>query len=70
MTKRKTGMNFAYCPDCGEEVNLGVHPKEGQSVTCPNCGADLEVISLEPLELDWAYDDLDEEWETSEEVWD
>jgi lysine biosynthesis protein LysW len=28
---------------------------EGEFVTCSSCGADLEVVSLEPVELDWAY---------------
>lgn len=23
---------------------------------CPRCGAYLEIISVEPLELDWVYD--------------
>lgn len=63
-------MVIATCPDCEGEINLGREPREGQSVVCPDCGADLEVISLEPLELDWAYSDFDEERDTSEEDWD
>ena len=39
--------------------------KVGRSVTCPCCEAELEVIDLDPVELDWAYYDDDEEggWE-------
>jgi lysine biosynthesis protein LysW len=29
----------------------------GQKIKCPDCGSYLEVISLDPLELDWAYDE-------------
>lgn len=47
-------MAFASCPECGQGVDLGPKPKVGQRVTCPNCGLELEVISLRPLELDFA----------------
>jgi alpha-aminoadipate carrier protein LysW len=68
--KEETTMAVATCPDCGNEINLGRNPREGQSVTCPDCEADLEVISLDPLELDWAYSDHDEEWDTPDDDWD
>jgi len=29
----------------------------GQKVKCRSCDAELEVVWLEPLELDWAYDE-------------
>ncbi|UCC65702.1 MAG: lysine biosynthesis protein LysW [Anaerolineae bacterium] len=40
--------------------------KVGEELTCPHCEADLEVISLDPVELDWAYippADDDEDWD-------
>ena len=27
----------------------------GQGISCPRCGEKLEIVSLEPPELDWAY---------------
>ena len=48
--------NTAYCPECDGRITLNPHAALGQKITCPHCDADLEVISLEPLELDWAYD--------------
>lgn len=72
-------MDVVACPDCGQKIDLGSQPKLGQEVTCPYCEADLEVISLDPLELDWAYiepatdeddwDDLDDwdDWEDDED---
>lgn len=78
-------MAVAFCPECGEGIRLGSQPHEGQRVTCAECSASLEVISVRPLELDWAYDepiedleewdmewDFDEEWEEDwgpEEGW-
>lgn len=61
----------AICPSCGEWVKLPDHPKIGQKVTCVHCEADLEVIEVTPVELDWAYleadDDLDDEdWDDEE----
>jgi hypothetical protein len=29
----------------------------------------LEIINLEPPELDWAFNDLEPDWEAEEEGW-
>jgi len=29
----------------------------------------LEIINVEPLELDWAFDDFESDWEPDEEEW-
>jgi len=50
------------CPDCDARLSLS-HPRLMQKLLCPYCDAQLEVISLEPLELDWAMEWPDEdEW--------
>ena len=56
-------MAVAFCPECETGIKLGNTPREGQQVTCPECGAELEVISLKPLELDWAYEESEEDWD-------
>jgi lysine biosynthesis protein LysW len=58
-------MSSTYCPECDERIvfNPG-KPKFGQRLSCPSCSAELEVISIDPLELDWAYD---WEWDEDEE---
>jgi lysine biosynthesis protein LysW len=58
-------MASAYCPDCDENIHLR-SPKVGQKLFCPNCETEVEVISVDPLDLDWAYDssydeDMDED---------
>lgn len=50
-------MAEGFCPDCDSTVDLGSNPKRGQTVTCGTCSAYLQVISVSPIELDWAYDD-------------
>ena len=53
-------MASAYCPDCDEKIVFNPHARVGQKLVCPHCDADLEVLSTDPLELDWAYDWDDE----------
>ncbi len=64
-------MAVAFCPGCGQGIQLGAHPYRGQRVVCNQCGARLEVINVRPLELGWGYDELAEEgdgdWEAEEE---
>ena len=55
-------MATSYCPDCDGQLSLS-HVRLGQKLICPHCETQLEVISLEPLELDWAIDWFDDdEW--------
>lgn len=47
---------------------MGKNVKLGTLTTCPECEWLLEVISLNPLELDYALGDDDwEDWEEEEE---
>ena len=53
---------MAQCPEC--EAVIDVDPEEleeGQAVSCPECGVDLEVVNTNPLEFDLA--DGDEDYE-------
>jgi lysine biosynthesis protein LysW len=56
-------MAIAFCPDCDGSVSVGPRPRLGQRVTCSHCGAELEVIEVSPLELDWAYAEPEVDWE-------
>lgn len=41
------------CPECDAEIVLdGV--VQGEIIVCPDCGVDLEVISLDPPTLELA----------------
>jgi len=54
--EQEMNMQSAECPQCGNEVSIGTQPKLGKMVTCKECGAELEVVWLDPLELDWPID--------------
>jgi alpha-aminoadipate carrier protein LysW len=51
----------ATCPECEAEITLGGKVLTGEIVLCPECGAELEVISLNPLQLDLAPQE-EEDW--------
>jgi alpha-aminoadipate carrier protein LysW len=42
------------CPECIAEISLESGTITGEIIVCPDCGADLEVLSLEPLHLELA----------------
>lgn len=45
-------MPTAICPDCSEEVYVDAECEQGDRVACDECGSRLEVVGLDPLELD------------------
>jgi lysine biosynthesis protein LysW len=55
-------MALVTCIECDEELELAGRPRLGQMLICTSCRARLEVVSTNPLEVDWAEDE-DEEWE-------
>ena len=56
-------MANAKCPMCGASVGVPTKVKEGDQVFCDACDAELEVVSVKPLELDWPLDDIEDEYE-------
>lgn len=52
---------MAMCPDCEVLISIPGALRLGKIVECPECGATLEVVSLDPPELDLVEED--EEWE-------
>lgn len=52
------------CPECDNPIVIDSDEvEEGETVTCDECGTDLEVVSTDPLELapvdTEGYDDED-----------
>lgn len=39
------------CPECEGSLILPTDTLEGEVVPCPDCGAELEVLTLAPLAL-------------------
>lgn len=51
---------MSYCPEC-EAVIDEEFEDVGEIFVCPDCGVELEVISLDPLEFDLALMDEEED---------
>ena len=49
------------CPECDAAVTLQRRPLRGEVVRCPDCNAELEVTSTEPLRLELAPE-VQEDW--------
>jgi alpha-aminoadipate/glutamate carrier protein LysW len=39
------------CPMCKADVTLPENPSVSELFSCPDCGGEIEIISLDPLEL-------------------
>lgn len=49
-------MPTAICPECDEEVYVDADAEQSDVVSCDECGTDLVVVGLDPVELD-IYDE-------------
>ncbi len=59
-----------HCPECDALVDVEQDEvEEGQLLSCPECGVDLEVVSTNPLEVELVEEEeeLDKEEEDMEE---
>lgn len=62
-------MPTSVCPECSEEVFVDAECEQGDHVTCEECAASLEVVGLDPIELD-LVEDPDEERISDEDGFD
>ena len=61
-------MPTGTCPDCEADVHVDTDSDKGDLVTCDECGTTLEVVGLDPVELDIVEDDdEDDDWSDDEE---
>ncbi len=56
-----TTMSEAECVECGADVSLHDDLEVGEIIDCGTCGAELEVIDVNPPVLDRAPE-LEEDW--------
>ena len=57
---------MSNCPEC-EAVIDEEFDDIGEIITCPECGVELEVINIDPVEFDLALIDDDEEEDDDDE---
>jgi lysine biosynthesis protein LysW len=52
---------MAICPECEFEIDIDeLEVDRGDTLECDHCGVTLEIIGLNPLELEAASEDEDD----------
>ena len=60
--------SVANCPGCGANIRLREPVRLGEFVICDECGDELEIVSMTPIKLDWAFEEpFDEDDEDFDE---
>ena len=64
-------MARTYCPNCDAAISVE-SPRVGDTTKCGDCGEELEIISVNPFEVDFPLDDdwdydYDDEYEDEDE---
>ncbi len=49
------------CPECDAEISLPDDTVAGEIIVCPDCAAELEVLSVDPAKLALAPE-VGEDW--------
>ncbi|MDQ3180920.1 MAG: hypothetical protein M3Q33_10415 [Acidobacteriota bacterium] len=54
-------MPTTACPECSEKVFVDADSVQGDIISCDECGSELEIVGLDPIELDiYANNDSDD----------
>ena len=59
-------MPTGNCPECDADVHVDTDADKGDVLSCEECGTDLEVVGLDPVELDIVEEDYDEDEDEDE----
>ncbi len=54
-------MATVLCPECEAALMLDADVEESEIIVCPDCGVELEVMSVDPLEVEMAPE-VEEDW--------
>ncbi|MCY3797477.1 MAG: lysine biosynthesis protein LysW [Chloroflexi bacterium] len=49
------------CPECDGEVDIPSDAMENELLSCAECGTELEIMNLDPIELELAPE-VEEDW--------
>jgi len=53
--------NVATCPVCDASIELDDNVELNELISCPDCGSELEVVSLDPPQVEEAPQE-EEDW--------
>ena len=60
-------MPTGTCPECEADVHVDTDADKGDIIVCEECGTELEVVGLDPVELDIVEEEEDEDEDYEEE---
>ena len=58
------------CLACDDDVYVGRNPKVGNFVTCRHCEEVFQIIDIDPVLIDWPYDEDDDYTDDDEGYYD
>ena len=60
-------MPTGTCPECEADVHVDIDADKGETVECEECNVTLEIVGLDPVELDVVEEeDLDDDEDEDE----
>ena len=60
-------MPTGTCPECEAEVHVETDADKGETVDCDDCGLQLEIVGLDPVELDVVEEEVDDDDDDEDE---
>ena len=60
-------MPTGTCPDCEADVHVDTDADKGDTISCDECGTELEIVGLDPVELDIVEEENEEDEEDEDE---
>jgi alpha-aminoadipate carrier protein LysW len=61
-------MPTTACPECSEKVFVDAESEQGDIISCDECGTELEIVGLDPIELDIHADEDADDYDEDEEA--
>lgn len=49
------------CPECDGDIDIPADAVENELIACLECGVELEIMNLDPIELELAPE-VEEDW--------
>lgn len=58
---KETYMSGTVCPECDAALEIPADVMENELIACLDCGSELEIIALDPVQLELAPE-VEEDW--------
>jgi len=58
---------LSACPECEAEIHVDEDVDKGEIIHCEECDSTLEVVGLDPIELDLASEDGEDDFDDEDD---